>query len=215
MSRKRTFAISMAVAGSLVAMSMDLATVTGQQTGDAAPVASNFSALTTSETALRTPANPFATDGYEVPQIEAEVLPAIETPLYADADRAGESGQDAADDEVESAMDKMSGPAAALANAGGSGLVELVVSYETHPELFEADRVESLGGFVVRDYNVLDMMAIQVPADALVDFAIEDNVDRISLDNEISAMSVASRQAANLPNFTSGNSAYNGFSRQD
>ncbi|MGI9203972.1 MAG: hypothetical protein ACR2Q3_08175, partial [Woeseiaceae bacterium] len=54
---------------------------------------------------------------------------------------------------------KMSGPVADLARIGGPQLVDLVIRYDDHPELFEDDRVESLGGEVVRNFNVFDMQA--------------------------------------------------------
>jgi serine protease AprX len=115
---------------------------------------------------------------------------------------------------------KMSAPVAALAETGGADPVELVISYETHPELFDAERVEELGGEVLRAYNVLDVQTIRLPAEALYDLAIEPNVDRLSLDEEITSTSLpasqkrgkakGSRDAAGLPAPSSPNAIYSG-----
>ena len=105
---------------------------------------------------------------------------------------------------------KMSGPVAELALAGGPQLVDLVISYDEHPELFEESRIEELGGEIIRNYDILDVQAIRIPASALMDFAIDDNVDRLSLDDAVTASSVSSRVVANLPLPSSGNSAYTG-----
>lgn len=94
---------------------------------------------------------------------------------------------------------KMSAPVAALAESGSDELVDLIVSYETHPELFEADRVESLGGVVTRNYKSMKMRAIRIPADALASLAIDPEVRVLSMDSKISAASAAARQTARQP----------------
>ena len=105
--------------------------------------------------------------------------------------------------------EKMSGPVAALA-AVGSGMAEIVVRYDQHPALFDDERVADLGGEVTRVYEHLDMRAITIPAASLVELAVDDNVDWLSLDDEISSTSVASRLAANVPAAGSINSGYSG-----
>jgi len=102
---------------------------------------------------------------------------------------------------------KMSDPVAALAEAGGNGPVELVVRYDTHPERFEHERIRSLGGEVIRTYRAFRMRAIRVPAHALEAFALEDSVNRLSLDDAVSATSVTSRIAAGVPDATARPSA--------
>ncbi len=105
--------------------------------------------------------------------------------------------------------DKMSGPVAALASAGGTGMVEIVVRYSEYPALFDDEVIAALGGEVTRSYKTLEMRAIRIPADALLDLASEDKVDWLSVDDDVSFTSVASREAANVP--TSG-SAFAGYS---
>ena len=111
----------------------------------------------------------------------------------------------------QAARAKMSGPVAALALAGGKQPADLIVSYADHPELFEDGRIESLGGEILRHYAVLKLLAIRLPADALVELALEDKVDHVSLDDVVAASSVASRLAANDPVYPSNNTAYTGY----
>ena len=113
--------------------------------------------------------------------------------------------------QVAAAKAKMSGPVAALAAQGGNTPAEIIVSYADHPQLFEADRVESLGGEVVRRYTSFDMMAVRLPASSLVELAIGDSVDRLSLDAQIASLSVE-KVSANLPAAGSANAVYQGSS---
>jgi len=106
--------------------------------------------------------------------------------------------------------DKMSGPVAALVDAGGSGMVEIVARYTEQPALFDDDIVAALGGEVTRSYQTLEMRAIRLPADALLDLASENNIDWLSVDDEISFTSVASRAAANVPTSSSPFAGYSG-----
>ena len=106
--------------------------------------------------------------------------------------------------------DKMSGPVAALAAAGGPDLVDIVVRYTEYPALFDDEVVAELGGEVVRAYKTLDMRAIRIPAAALEDLAAEEKVDWLSVDDAVSFTSVASREAANLPTASSVHAGYAG-----
>lgn len=106
--------------------------------------------------------------------------------------------------------DKMSGPVAALLAAGASGNAELVVRYDQHPELFDDELVAELGGEVIRSYDHLDMRAVSIPVASLESLATDENVDWLSLDDEMSATSVASRLAANIPASGSINAGYAG-----
>lgn len=105
--------------------------------------------------------------------------------------------------------DKMSGPVAALA-AVGSGMAEIVVRYDQHPEFFDDERVAELGGEVTRSYEHLDMRAITLPAASLEKLAVDDNIDWLSIDSDMSLTSVASRVASNIPAAGSVNAGYNG-----
>jgi serine protease AprX len=110
------------------------------------------------------------------------------------------------------ALSKMSGGVAALAMAGGDGLTEIIVSYEDYPELFEDGRVESLGGEVVRRYGVLEQLAVRIPADALIDLAVEESVNRLSLDDAVQVTSASSRKASNRPVVPAPNAYFKGQS---
>lgn len=110
-----------------------------------------------------------------------------------------------------SSRSKMSGPVAALAAAGGSGLVEIVARYDERPEFFDDEYVESLGGEVTRAYATLDMRAIRIPASSLEALAVSENVDWLSLDDRMSATGKFQR-VVNLPTSASPNSAYTGSS---
>jgi serine protease AprX len=103
---------------------------------------------------------------------------------------------------------KMSGPVAAL--AGGSGDVELIVRYDQHPEFFDDQRVAELGGTVIRSYDVLNMRAIRIPAAVLEELAVDENIDWLSIDEEVMSTSFSSRVAANVPTSSSANVAFGG-----
>jgi serine protease AprX len=108
------------------------------------------------------------------------------------------------------AREKMSGPVAELAAAGGSGDTEIIVRYNEHPELFDDELVASIGGEVTRRYSGLQMRAVRIPAASLESLALQENVAWLSLDERVSAMSVASRQASGQPGPNSVNSVYHG-----
>jgi len=108
------------------------------------------------------------------------------------------------------ARSKMSGPVAALAAAGGPTPTEIIVSYAEHPELMENDRIVKLGGEIVRHYEVLQLLAIRIPADALVELAIDESVERVSLDEAVRSSSIASKEASNIPAYPSSNTSYDG-----
>jgi serine protease AprX len=134
-------------------------------------------------------------------------------PAATPAPASNRAAQDREDDpavRMQAATAKMSGPVAALAMAGGPGSTEVIVSYREHPELFEDGRVEALGGEILRHYEVLDLLAISIPNKSLIDLAIADDVERISLDEVVLAGSAASRRAANSPKYPSGNAAFKG-----
>ncbi|RZV38481.1 MAG: hypothetical protein EX272_02575 [Chromatiales bacterium] len=151
--------------------------------------------------------------------VDDSVIPAyVPTPGDAPAGTwrtapGAQSARDAGESEAKQPRtphSKMSGPVAALARAGGQQPADLIVSYADHPELFEDGRIESLGGEVIRHYDVLKLLAVRLPADSLVALAIEENVDRVSLDDAVSATSRSSRAAAKSPVLPSNNATYNG-----
>ncbi len=150
------------------------------------------------ETAPASAAVPTISAGYDVFAASTTVGP---TPQTSKSDRSSTSPRD-----------KMSGPVAALAEAGGPDLVDIVVRYDRHPELFDDERIEALGGEVLRSYSALEMRAIRIPATSLEGLALEQRVDWLSLDSAVSATSVASREAANVPAVRTVNSGYTGGS---
>ncbi len=134
----------------------------------------------------------------------------VDMPGLSTSSPAPAASERAAEKAKVSPREKMSGPVAALAAAGGSQHVEIVVRYEQHPELFDDEVIASLGGEVVRGYNNFDLRAIRLPASALEDLALEDNVDWLSLDNDVASLSVASRLSANLPESIAVDGGYSG-----
>ncbi|MEM9404181.1 MAG: S8 family serine peptidase, partial [Pseudomonadota bacterium] len=138
----------------------------------------------------------------------------------AAVDRSGSANTLTADDAAGNAEDaasaragaraKMSSQVALLAGIGGPERVDLVIRFSDHPDLVDADRVAELGGEVVRSYRTLEMQTVRLPASALYEFALEPDVERLSLDETVSISSVSSRQTANVPGSASGNFAYSG-----
>jgi serine protease AprX len=110
------------------------------------------------------------------------------------------------------ARSKMSGPVAALAAAGGPTPTEIIVSYADRPELIEDERIEKLGGEIVRHYEIFELLAIRIPADALVELAIDEAVEHVSLDEAVRSTSTVSKIAADFPVYPSGNASYDGDS---
>ena len=158
--------------------------------------------------------------GYEsavIPEVAVATAAAVTAPLVGPP-ATGQAGATADEEQDVSpagtsipaaARAKMSGAVLRLAQLGGDGPAEIIVSYEEYPELFEAGRVEALGGEVVRRYESLDMLAVNLPADALVDLAVEDSVARLSLDDTVMNMGTE-RETAGYPVAASGNSFYSG-----
>jgi serine protease AprX len=108
------------------------------------------------------------------------------------------------------ARSKMSGPVAALAAIGGPTPTEIIVSYANRPELIEDQRIEKLGGEIVRHYEILELLAIRIPADALVELAIDEKVEHVSLDEVVRTSSTVSKVVADFPVYPSGNASYDG-----
>lgn len=155
--------------------------------------------------------------GYEAPVVGDVVPMTVDT---GPAATRGELGPPAIADAASPAHEsdgsrsprsKMSGPVAALAAAGGPGMVEIVARYDERPELFDDEYVASLGGKVTRAYATLDMRAISIPASSLEALAVSDNVDWLSLDDVMSVTSTA-HATMNVPTSASSNAAYSGSS---
>ncbi len=151
------------------------------------------------------------TDSLAQVHSETAFAESVEQVAYVTASQRLREEQKEREDRLQTARAKMSGPVAALAMAGGPGLTDIIVSYDDHPELFEEDRVEALGGEVLRQYEVLKLLAIRIPAESLIDLAVEEDVARLSLDDTVVASSTASLLAANDPVFPSSNVNFDGF----
>ena len=93
---------------------------------------------------------------------------------------------------VEVAMSKMSPTVAVHASTGGDERVPVIVRYDDAPESFENERLRRLGGEVVRRFDRLGLLAVRLPAAALIDLAISDSVRRISLDAPVQATAAGS-----------------------
>jgi len=145
---------------------------------------------------------------------EPTAYPGASEPVSVARSSAAQTEERTAEDDRErmqrAAQGKMSGPVAALAMAGGPEPAEIVVSYKDHPDLFEDGRVEELGGEILRHYEVLDLLAIRIPAESLIELAIEDDVKRLSLDEAVVAGSTIFKTVANAPGSYSSNHSYNG-----
>ena len=103
------------------------------------------------------------------------------------------------------AHSKMSAPVAALAARGGDQMVDLIISFSSHPELFQDDTIAKLGGEIVRSYSALKMRAIRLPASAIESLAVEADILNLALDAPVSSASASARQTAGLPSGSSAN----------
>lgn len=138
------------------------------------------------------------------PVFNTDVETTVASTQSATAAEAGEEQER----KERTARSKMSGPVAALAMAGGPTPTEIIVSYADRPDLLEDKRIEKLGGEIVRHYEILELLAIRIPAEALIELAIEDSVDHVSMDAMVRTTSTVSKVAANDPVYPSGNAAY-------
>ncbi|MEO0616281.1 MAG: S8 family serine peptidase [Pseudomonadota bacterium] len=102
-------------------------------------------------------------------------------------------------DLVEVAIAKMSPTVAAHASMGGAETVPVIVRYDAAPELFENERLRRMGGEVVRRFDRLGLLAVKLPAGALIDLAISDTVRRVSLDAPIKATRSAYKDTVGAP----------------
>jgi len=220
--RTKTFgAAAMLCALAIILQSDNPVAAVGFGSADTASVISQYSAKLVRQHAvslddaedkrsIAAPAASLATDGSPAPNTSTASVAAVTETVGPP--RTAES---AVDDVTPSTVarqprDKMSGPVAALAAAGGPEMVELVVRYSEHPALFDDEFVAELGGEVTRSYKTFEMRAVRIPADALLELAGDDNVDWLSVDDEMSFTSVASRDAANVPVTGSAFAGYSG-----
>nr|MDJ0700667.1 hypothetical protein [Woeseiaceae bacterium] len=67
---------------------------------------------------------------------------------------------------------KMSPALVAAVRYGSSEMVDVIIRYDDHPQLFEENRIEDLGGEILRRYESLKMRAVRLPVDAVEALAI-------------------------------------------
>ncbi|MCP4304005.1 MAG: hypothetical protein GY788_03815, partial [bacterium] len=85
-----------------------------------------------------------------------------------------------------------------------------IVVYKSKPGNSEKNRVEALGGEIKRSYGKLKMRTMSVPAKRLKSLANDLNIEYITLDEPVSALSMAARKTANLPEQAAANGIYDG-----
>ncbi len=140
------------------------------------------------------PSAPFAAPVAPVFTSRAVALPTVHvTEAFADDSAALSPAL------VEVAMAKMSPTVAAHASTGGADTVPVIVRYDDAPELFENERLRRLGGEVVRRFDRLGLVAVKLPAGALIDLAIADSVRRVSLDAPVTSTAATSLQLSATP----------------
>ena len=98
----------------------------------------------------------------------------------------------------------------AHAQADGSDMVDVIVRYKKKPGQAEKIRTDKLGARRKRRYKKLKMRSLRIPAHKLEKLADNNDVEFVTVDAPVSALSVAARQTANLPAQASTNSAYDG-----
>ncbi|MCP4305940.1 MAG: S8 family peptidase, partial [bacterium] len=87
-----------------------------------------------------------------------------------------------------------------------------IVVYKSKPGNSEKNRVEALGGEIKRSYGKLKMRTMSVPAKRLKSLAKHPKIEYIVLDEPVSALSMAARKTANLPEQAVANGLYDGSS---
>ncbi len=101
-------------------------------------------------------------------------------------------------DTVDAALAKMSHTVAEQAKAGGADMVKIIVRFDDAPS-FDGAALEQLGGEVVQRFDRLGLAAVRVPAGALIDFAVDQRVQRLSLDAPINATRSAYKDTVGAP----------------
>lgn len=96
-----------------------------------------------------------------------------------------------------------------IAEAGGDADVELVVRHSGASSLSD-EQLEAMDAEVVREFHSMDMRAVRIPADALMAYALDNQIDWISPDEKVFAMSESAHGSANEPTATQANYAFTG-----
>ena len=94
---------------------------------------------------------------------------------------------------------KMSKRVEAHAKSNKPDFVDVIVTYDTRPDVEEGGRVTGLGGKVVREYRHLPMMMLRVPEMAIHGLAKGNGVRHISVDTPVRGFSLSAKETAVLP----------------
>ncbi|MEL7312316.1 MAG: S8 family serine peptidase, partial [Pseudomonadota bacterium] len=96
-----------------------------------------------------------------------------------------------------------------IAEAGGDANVELVVRHSGASSLTDA-QLDAMDAEVVREFHSMDMRAVRIPADALMAYALDNQIDWISPDEKVYALSKSSHGSAGEPTVGQANYAFTG-----
>jgi hypothetical protein len=104
------------------------------------------------------------------------------------------------------AVSRMSPRLAMFAQPDSDRMVEIIARHDAKPDMQDEQRIEALGGQVLRTYENFPLMAARVPANKLAGLAESGGVSFLDLNARVYAASTSGRQAANAPNSGSGTS---------
>ncbi len=99
---------------------------------------------------------------------------------------------------------KMSEQVRAAAALGGSERVDVIVQYGAPPGQSERARITGLGADVKREFQNFRMKALRVPRNALEGLAHGQRVRFLSLDVPVESASLAAKQTALVPGYSTG-----------
>ena len=103
------------------------------------------------------------------------------------------------DENREAAKRRMTRAVQALAEAGGSKIVDLVIAYDGSNFEDEATRIRALGGHILGRYDSLGMMNVRIPAAQLYAMAGSETLTVADLKTEPPASSLSARAAMTVP----------------
>ncbi|MEO0972027.1 MAG: S8 family peptidase, partial [Pseudomonadota bacterium] len=98
--------------------------------------------------------------------------------------------------------DKMSHAVAALAWRGGDDLVDVLVGYD---ELPASPQLVAMGGRTLRDFPLVGVAHVQLPASSLAALSLDQGVSLLSLDEPVAGASANARKVVNKPKTNSPN----------
>lgn len=135
------------------------------------------------------------------PQVAEPIAPAadpqlVAAPVETRVTKEGEASL--APISEAAALAKMSVTVSDRARTGGADTVRVIVRLDD-VNAFKAARLQQLGGDVLQRFDRLGLVAVSVPAGALIDFAMDHRVQRVSLDAPIKATRSAYKDTVGAP----------------